>query len=109
MSSTAVMICTNQGQGLPHSVKKYKVAMKATAASVGSGEDVGVNVVMSKDATGNVSITADSGVFSAEIIDGVASITVPGLADGTYSYDVQYGGGGKYKNCTSCVTFTVGD
>ena len=90
-------------------VNKYKVAMKATAVSVGSGEDVDVNVVMSKDATGNVSITADSGVFSAEIIDGVASIIVSGLADGTYSYDVQYGGDSKYKNCTSSVTFSVGD
>ncbi|AMD16996.1 hypothetical protein TL18_02530 [Methanobrevibacter sp. YE315] len=90
-------------------VNKYKVAMKATAGSVRSGEDVGVNVVMSSDATGNVSIAVDSGVFSAEVIDGVASITVPGLADGTYTYDVLYGGDGKYKNCTSSVTFSVGD
>ena len=89
-------------------VNKIPTTLKATARTVHVGEDVTVNVVLSKtDATGIVSIVANGEEFTAVAQNGKANIVISGLPTGQYSLDVNYLGYGNYKPCSGIVTFNV--
>ena len=88
-------------------VNKQTTSMKATARTVKVGDDVTVNVALASDATGEVSIDVNGTVYTAEVVDGVASIVIPDLPYGQYAFDVVYSGDAKYKNRTATVTFNV--
>lgn len=88
-------------------VNKYYITIKATARTVHVGDDVTVNVAVSKDATGNVSIFVDGVEYSGTIDNGNAVIVIPDLPVGQYSIEVVYSGDEKYKNKYNVVTFNV--
>ena len=88
-------------------VNMYKVRMKASARTVHIGDDVTVNVVLSDDATGNVSIIANGNEFTGTVENGVATVVLTGLPADQYVLDVAYSGDGKYKAYTGQVTFNV--
>ncbi|WP_067041607.1 Ig-like domain repeat protein [Methanobrevibacter sp. YE315] len=88
-------------------VNKYYITIKATARTVHVGDDVTVNVVVSKDATGYVSIFVDGVEYSGAINKGNAVIIIPDLPAGEYSFEVVYSGDAKYKNKYNVVTFNV--
>ncbi len=89
-------------------VNKIPTTLKATARTVHVGDDVTVNVVLSKtDATGVVSIVANGEEFTANATNGKASVVLSGLPVGQYSLDVNYQGDENYKPCAGVVTFNV--
>ena len=88
-------------------VIKNNVDMKATARTVRVGEDVTVNVVLSSDATGSVSIVYDDVVYGAAVEDGAAAIVIPDLPIGQYALTVEYSGDDVYKAKNTTVTFNV--
>ncbi|WP_407420904.1 Ig-like domain-containing protein, partial [Methanobrevibacter sp.] len=59
-----------------------------------------------KDATGNVSAKVGNGVYIAPIIDGVATITVPGLVENATA-DISYDGDDKYNPAKTSVDIVV--
>ena len=88
-------------------VNKINSAMKASARTVKVGNDVVVNVELSSDATGNVSIVIDGIEYSGVVSNGAASIILSNLSAGQYSLDIQYSGDAKYKTKSTPVTFNV--
>ena len=88
-------------------VNKNNVRMKATARTVKVGNDVTVNVALSEDATGEVSISINDTNYTCTVENGVASIVIPDLPVGQYALDVDYSGDYKYKPYTGKVTFNV--
>lgn len=88
-------------------VNKYKSTIKATARTVRLGDDVTVNVVLPKDATGNVSIVIDGITYYGVASNGAASIILPNLPVNQYALDVLYDGDEKYKPSSGVVTFNV--
>ena len=88
-------------------VNKQNSVLKATARTVKVGDNVTVNVVLSSDATGEVSIDINGTVYTGTVEDGAATIVIPDLAYGQYALEVQYSGDDKYKAKTTTVTFNV--
>ena len=88
-------------------VNKNNVRMKATARTVKVGNDVTVNVALSEDATGTVSIDVNGTVYTGDIVNGTASIVLPNLPVDNYVLDVDYSGDDKYKAYTGTVKFNV--
>ena len=88
-------------------VLKCNANMKASARTVKVGDDVTVNVALSDDATGEVSIDINGTVYTGTVEDGAATIVIPDLPYGQYALEVQYSGDDKYKARTATVTFNV--
>lgn len=88
-------------------VNKQNSALKATARTVHVGDNVTVNIALSSDATGTVTINANGIDYSADVSDGTAVIIIPDLSAGQYALEVKYGGDDKYKARTATVTFNV--
>ena len=88
-------------------VNKQSTTMKATARTVKVGDDATVNVVLASDASGEVVITIDGVDYTGVVVDGVASIVIPDLPAGQYSFAVKYSGDDKYKNQSTTVKFNV--
>ncbi len=88
-------------------VNKNNVRMKATARTVKIGNDVRVNVALSSDASGNVSININGTDYVGVVEGGNAVIVLPNLPVNQYALDVAYSGDEKYKPYTSVVTFNV--
>ena len=96
-----------QNTEVTFNVIKNNVEMKATARTVRVGDNVTVNVVLSSDATGNVSIDINGTVYTGTVEDGAASIVIPDLPIGQYALTVEYSGDGTYKAKNTTVTFNV--
>ena len=60
-----------------------------------------------KDATGKVTLTVNGTNVDAELVNGVATITVPDLAFGEYNYTITYSGDYKYLGNETNGTLTV--
>ncbi|WP_458456143.1 Ig-like domain repeat protein [Methanobrevibacter sp.] len=89
-------------------INKYYPTMKATARSVKVDQNASVNVVLPFDATGTVTITIDETEYTADVINGTATITLPVISkDGSYKFDVIYSGNDEYRAQTTYVTFNV--
>ena len=59
------------------------------------------------DATGKVTLTVNGTDVDAELVNGVAAITVPDLAFGEYNYTITYSGDYKYLGNETNGTLTV--
>ena len=59
------------------------------------------------DATGKVTLTVNGTDVDAELVNGVATITVPDLAFGEYNYTITYSGDYKYLGNETNGTLTV--
>ena len=98
----------NNTAPITFNVNKYYPTMKATAASVRMDENATVNVVLPSDATGTVTITVDGVDYTADVVDGTASVVLPIISEeGLQTFDVVYSGDGKYRTQTTNVEFNV--
>lgn len=64
-------------------------------------------VNLSDDATGSLIVSVNGKNYERELENGKATISVPGLADGTYEVMVKYSGDGKYSGFTKYVNVTI--
>ena len=71
------------------------------------GEDETITVTLPSDATGTVTITVDGKKYTADVIDGVAEFTVPGLKAGKYTVTASYSGDDKYLPINGADNFKV--
>lgn len=88
-------------------VNKIKPPIDVDSQDIYVGEDETVTVTLPGDATGTVTITVDGKKYTAEVINGVAEFSVPGLESGTYNVEVTYSGDDKYLPATGEDTFKV--
>ena len=64
-------------------------------------------IKLPSDATGTLTVTVNGKTYTANLVNGSATITVPGLADGTYNAVISYSGDAKYPAVTKNSTLTV--
>ena len=69
------------------------------------GENLTIDIILPRDATGDVSI----GSVILHLKDGKASIVLPDLRVGTYTYTVKYSGDDKYNPTNNKTTVTVNE
>ena len=87
-------------------VSKVDADIEVSADPITVGEDAVIVVSGLENATGNVTATVDGEKYYAPIVDGVATITVSGLAENATAV-VSYPGNNKYNNFTDSVDITV--
>ena len=78
-------------------VTKNSEPILAYGGDIEFGDDGTVVVNLPSDATGTVTITVDGKSYTAEVINGKAVFTIPGLNVGVHTVDVYYSGDDKYE------------
>ena len=98
----------NNTAPITFNVNKYYPTMKAIASTVRMDENAVVNVTLPSDATGTVTITVDGVDYTADVVDGTATVELPVISEaGAQSFNVTYSGDYKYRFYTTDVEFNV--
>ncbi len=66
-------------------------------------------VTLPSDATGTVTLTINGNDYVFDVVDGVADVELPELADGDYDYTITYSGDDKYSSYVANGTLKVKD
>ena len=85
---------------------KENLTISAIAKPITVGEDATIVVTGFKDATGNVTVTVGEGFYTAEIVNGTATVIIPGLKENTVG-QVSYPGDNNYNNASTTVDIIV--
>ena len=88
-------------------VAKFNSTISATSAEITEGETAVINVNVDADATGGVLIDVGGNKFYADVVNGVASVNIVGLAAGNYVADVVYLGDDNYAEAKGSANITV--
>ena len=91
---------------------KFEVKPKAEPPAIdvnvpADAETPEFTIKLPSDATGTLKVTINGKTYTANLVNGSATITVPGLADGTYNAVISYSGDAKYPAVTKNSTLTV--
>ena len=81
--------------------------MSLDISDVKEGEDLNINVSLPEDANGLLSINIAGEIQYSNVKNGTASISIPGLTEGTYNLTVSYLGNEKYASKSINETVTV--
>ena len=74
------------------------------------GEDyVIISTIFENDATGEVTVTINGESVTAELVNGLQVIYVPGLGAGDYLVEITYSGDENYKELTTNTRFTINE
>lgn len=85
---------------------KEDLTIEATANPIVLGENATVVVTGLKNATGNISVRAGDGIYISPIVDGTASVVIPGLIVDTIA-EIHYGGDDNYNPTDISITVIV--
>ena len=85
-------------------VNKLNTTISASANPVKVDDDVEVIVHVDSNATGTVLV---DGQYPGFVDGGSATVTIPGLSNGTYTFDVVYSGDDKFNGNQTTVTVVV--
>ena len=66
-----------------------------------------VSIILPEDATGTLTVTVDGKNYTGDLVDGKATVSVEGLAPGSYNATVIYSGDSKYVSATRIVGIDV--
>ena len=88
-------------------VSKYSTNVSLDSDDIKVGDDETITVTVPEDATGTVTIEIDGKEYTAEVKDGKAVFTVPGLKAGDYTVKAHYSGDAKYLPSDLSDEFTV--
>ena len=89
-----------------HIIPKENLTLEASAEPITAGEDATIVVTGFKDATGNVTVTVSECIYTAEIVDGTATVVVSGLTENATAL-ISYPGDDKYNNASATVDIVV--
>jgi hypothetical protein len=90
-------------------VAKAKSSISATGDEITVGEDATVTIKLPADATGIVTVTIDGKTYTANVFNGKAIVSIPGLSAGTYKATVVYSGDENYDSTTTVTYVVVND
>ena len=94
----------------PVTVNKVSDApIDAESEPVEAGETATIDVTLPKDATGVVVAEIDGELYAANVENGTATISVPGLTGGNHTATVSYYGDDKYEPVNTTTTVEIGD
>ena len=86
---------------------KYDSPMNITVGEIKSGENGTITVTLPENATGNVTVSVDGKVYTAEVVNGTAVVEVGNLTAGNKTVVVEYSGDGNYTSGYAVGNFTV--
>ena len=66
-----------------------------------------LSIKLPSDATGTVTLNIGGKNYNFNVVNGVANVKVPDLANGVYSYSITYSGDGKYSSFTKTGKVTI--
>ena len=81
--------------------------IKAESGAIQVGDDATVDVLLPEDATGTVTVSVDGKEYTAPVVNGKATVSVPGLGAGDYTADVAYSGDDKYAPSSTTAPISV--
>ncbi|MEE0025313.1 Ig-like domain-containing protein, partial [Methanobrevibacter sp.] len=82
-------------------------SITVSAKDISAGDKAVITVTLPSDATGSVSIVVNGKTYTAAINNGKATLTVSGLAKGTYTVTASYKGNDKYLPKSGSGSFNV--
>ena len=87
----------------------YKVdsAIGITVKDINVGEDAVITVKLFSDATGELTVTVNGKDYTANVVNGRATVSVSDLKAGTYDVAVKYSGDNNYNAAVATSSFTV--
>ena len=87
----------------------YKVdsAIGITVKDINVGEDAVITVKLFSDATGELTVTVNGKDYTANVVNGRATVSVSDLKAGTYDVVVKYSGDNNYNAAVATSSFTV--
>ena len=88
-------------------VNKVDSAIDVAVKDINVGEDAVISVKLLSDATGSVTVTVDGKDYTANVVNGVATVSVSDLKAGTYDVAVKYSGDNNYNAAVATSSFTV--
>lgn len=83
--------------------------MKVYVADINASETAHVQIALPVDAQGMVNVSVNGQIFSANVVDGKATVNLTDLKAGDYVLNVTYGGGGNYSKISKDVNLKVND
>ena len=87
---------------------KEPISMNVTAEDITYGDSASIDVILNyADAEGMVYILYNDTLYAANISDSKATIKIPNLNAGDYTFDVIYNGSEKYNATSAVVSFVV--
>ena len=86
---------------------KQNASMDVDAGKAVEDENSTITVNLPKDATGNVTAVIEGNPYTAPVVNGTATISVPGLRPGNYTAHVSYSGDDKYKPASKDIPYEV--
>ena len=86
---------------------KYPANLNVKVGNVKVGDDAVITVTMDAKATGNVTIKVGNNTYDATINNGVATLTISNLENGTYLVEVSYPGDENYAPAQQKAEFNV--
>ena len=87
----------------------YKVdsAIGITVKDINVGEDAVITVKLFSDATGELTVTVNGKDYTANVVNGRATVSVSDLKAGNYDVVAKYSGDNNYNAAVATSTFTV--
>ncbi|AMD17138.1 hypothetical protein TL18_03345 [Methanobrevibacter sp. YE315] len=86
-------------------VSKISPGISVAKTTVG-GKTV-LTASIAADARGNINFNVKGNTYKAQIVNGVATVTLPDMAPGTYTLKTSYGGNYKYLAETKTRSITI--
>lgn len=83
--------------------------MRVYVADINASETAHVQIALPVDAQGKVNVSVNGQIFSANVVDGKATVNLTDLKAGDYVLNVTYGGGGNYSKISKDVNLKVND
>ena len=87
----------------------YKVdsAIGITVKDINVGEDAVITVKLFSDATGELTVTVNGKDYTANVVNGRATVSVSDLKAGNYDVVAKYSGDNNYNAAVAASSFTV--
>ena len=88
-------------------VKPLASWVSGSADDIYVGENAIINLSVTPNATGNITVTIENLNYTTNIINGKAQLTIPGLKAGQKQVQITYNGDNIYQPSQNTTTFTV--
>ena len=89
------------------SVAKVDSAIDVAVKDINVGEDAVITVKLFSDATGELTVTVNGKDYTANVVNGRATVSVSDLKAGNYDVVAKYSGDNNYNAAVATSSFTV--
>ena len=88
-------------------VNGFNADLKANASDIKVGENAIIDIEINENATGATNVILGDLIIPVTFTDGKATVSIPDLANGTYTATVKFAGDSIFLAAETTVTFTV--